>query len=543
MESIGKAGHSMSLAALKQHDPYINSIVDVTGQVALYTFNSKANEWEKTDVEGTLFMYTRSASPQYGFTIMNRLNMHNLVEPINKDLEFQLQEPFLLYRNSNLSIFSIWFYDKRDCHRIAELMAKVVDLEVQKTKESLGRNTPSKTNGCSEERPIDILEMLSKAKEEYERQVNSGPKHLTVEELFGASLNKNHRSPVAYSKLEVTEKVHQDCFRDHSNQVTPFTYEQSSAVHESVGKCDSPRNIPSSSLDQHESLTQILIPQASVAQSDLKTSPNYMCSSPTFSAASSCELHHTPVFASTSTATNAGMITVQQVTKRMSPLTSQPAEVQTCCAPIPVSGSSQFFTPLTVSSTRIHSVTSLPDQDFLQKIKLTQQQGQLQQNPFNKLSIAPTFPSTVNHLITPESFRESYPKPVTLNSIPSAVTQSLQLNKEVEVLPNCKSIRKKLPLLTSQAAPRTPCTTSVLLSPSVFQQCSVKTESEGKASCISPLSLVTPEPHSTLQSMVLSKHQLQETLLHLIKNDSDFLSTIHEAYLRVLTKNVQNIQL
>lgn len=43
----------------------------------------------------------RSASPYHGFTIMNRLSMENLVEPINKDLEFQLQDPFLLYRNSN----------------------------------------------------------------------------------------------------------------------------------------------------------------------------------------------------------------------------------------------------------------------------------------------------------------------------------------------------------------------------------------------------------------------------------------------------------
>lgn len=35
----------MSLAALKQHDPYITSIADLTGQVALYTFCPKANQW------------------------------------------------------------------------------------------------------------------------------------------------------------------------------------------------------------------------------------------------------------------------------------------------------------------------------------------------------------------------------------------------------------------------------------------------------------------------------------------------------------------
>lgn len=44
METLN-AGHMMSLAALQRRDPYINKLLDVTGQVALYNFNSKVNEW------------------------------------------------------------------------------------------------------------------------------------------------------------------------------------------------------------------------------------------------------------------------------------------------------------------------------------------------------------------------------------------------------------------------------------------------------------------------------------------------------------------
>ncbi|XP_040424619.1 mRNA-decapping enzyme 1A isoform X4 [Cygnus olor] len=238
--AAGRAGQEISLAALQRHDPYITSIADVTGQVALYSFSPKANEWEKTDIEGTLFVYKRSASPYHGFTIVNRLNMHNLVEPVNKDLEFQLHEPFLLYRNASLSIYSIWFYDKNDCHRIAKLMAKVVEQEAQRSQQvSQDRKSPSRTNGCSENRPIDILEMLSKAKDEYERnqisdlsiisssgmQQNANllksestetseqkpsiqvqdqtfqlrPKHLTLEELFGTSVPKEQPAPPSAS--------------------------------------------------------------------------------------------------------------------------------------------------------------------------------------------------------------------------------------------------------------------------------------------------------------------------------------------------------
>lgn len=50
-------------------------------------------------------MILRSASPKHGFTIMNRLSMENRTEPITKDLDFQLQDPFLLYRNARCESF------------------------------------------------------------------------------------------------------------------------------------------------------------------------------------------------------------------------------------------------------------------------------------------------------------------------------------------------------------------------------------------------------------------------------------------------------
>lgn len=48
---VGK-GRDISLAALQRHDPYINRIVDVASQVALYTFGHRANEWVRVDATG-----------------------------------------------------------------------------------------------------------------------------------------------------------------------------------------------------------------------------------------------------------------------------------------------------------------------------------------------------------------------------------------------------------------------------------------------------------------------------------------------------------
>ncbi|XP_061060704.1 mRNA-decapping enzyme 1B isoform X3 [Eubalaena glacialis] len=160
-------GRDISLAALRRHDPYISRIVDVASQVALYTFGHRANEWEKTDVEGTLFVYTRSASPKHGFTIMNRLSMENRTEPITKDLDFQLQDPFLLYRNARLSIYGIWFYDKEECQRIAELMKNLAQHEQLKAHHGAAVGASPVSLSSGEGKEADILRMLTKAKDEY----------------------------------------------------------------------------------------------------------------------------------------------------------------------------------------------------------------------------------------------------------------------------------------------------------------------------------------------------------------------------------------
>ncbi|KAM5335807.1 mRNA-decapping enzyme 1B isoform 1-T1 [Glossophaga mutica] len=176
---LGK-GRDISLAALQRHDPYINRIVDVASQVALYTFGHRANEWEKTDVEGTLFVYTRSASPKHGFTIMNRLSMENRTEPITKDLDFQLQDPFLLYRNARLSIYGIWFYDKEECQRIAELMKNLTQYEQLRAHQGAGAGISPVILSSGEGKEVDILRMLTKAKDEYTKcKTCSEPKQIT----------------------------------------------------------------------------------------------------------------------------------------------------------------------------------------------------------------------------------------------------------------------------------------------------------------------------------------------------------------------------
>ncbi|NXK36314.1 DCP1A enzyme, partial [Piprites chloris] len=583
MEAAGRAGQEMSLAALRRHDPFITGIADVTGQVALYSFSPKDNEWEKTDIEGTLFVYRRSASPYHGFTIVNRLNMHNLVEPVNKDLEFQLHEPFLLYRNASLSIYSIWFYDKNDCHRIAKLMAKVVEQEAQRSQQvSQDRKSPSRTNGCNENRPIDILEMLSKAKDEYERnqisdlsiisssgmQQSSNPpkpestepseqkpslqvqeqpfqsrqKHLTLEELFGTSVQKEQ--PTApYPNPERMEKLQADASaREQHSLLLPFSFDQSPVMQQSLGKSESPG--VKTGANQQDCLTPMLMPPASVSQPDIKNVSSYSVRlSPVLNSASTMEAAPAQMLPGLKQS-NSIMQVMQQAAKPISPLVNQPPSEGNHAPQNLMAGQSQLIAPLTTTNTGTVSNPSHTSVDLLQKLRLTPQHDQMQQQSLTKTSLTPNISASVGQLATPESFKESHTKPSALNSKIISPLQTVQQNKEPEVFPQTKTLSKASPVTPPQfVTATTTVTPSVLLSPSVFQQSATKaTEVENKASSSSPLTLAATEIQ-TKPPTVLSRSQLQEALIHLIKNDSHFLSTIHEVYLQVLTKSTDNIKL
>ncbi|XP_030743480.1 mRNA-decapping enzyme 1A isoform X2 [Echinops telfairi] len=538
MESLGRAGQEMSLAALKQHDPYITSIADLTGQVALYTFCPKANQWEKTDIEGTLFVYRRSASPYHGFTIVNRLNMHNLVEPVNKDLEFQLHEPFLLYRNASLSIYSIWFYDRDDCHRIAKLMANVVEEETRRSQQAArDKQSPSQANGCSDHRPIDILEMLSRAKDEYERTAPTGHKHLTVEELFGTSLPKEPLMAVGLDSEDM-EKRPGEASQKEPSTLLPFPFEQPGGgpQMESLGVQATPlHSVPP------EGPAPVLITPACITQAGDKHASSYVSPlSPVLSPPLPPETPHAqmpPSLPRSSARTQA----VKTTPRQRSPLLNQP--VPELNHPCLIASQSPFRAPLSMTGSAGASLASV---DLLQKLRLTPQQDQLQTQSLGKGAMAPSFPPAAGQLATPESFTEPPAKTATaraataapLRSMVLSPFQSMQQSQDADVFAQPKGLPGAIPVA---GAPAT--TPSVLLSPSAFQQVTARsTELERTASSPSPLTVGTSE-HQRKPPVLLSKAQLQDTLIHLIKNDSSFLSTLHEVYLQVLTKGKDGLSL
>ncbi|ESR37424.1 hypothetical protein CICLE_v10030291mg [Citrus x clementina] len=114
----------LNLTVLQRIDPFIEEILITAAHVTFYEFNIDLSQWSHKDVEGSLFVNTQ---PRFQFVVMNRRNTDNLVENPLGDFEFEVQVPYLLYRNASQEVNGIWFYNARECEEVANLFSRILN--------------------------------------------------------------------------------------------------------------------------------------------------------------------------------------------------------------------------------------------------------------------------------------------------------------------------------------------------------------------------------------------------------------------------------
>ncbi|KAJ6824390.1 mRNA-decapping enzyme-like protein isoform X1 [Iris pallida] len=121
-----KSTRALNLTVLQRIDPSVEDILITAAHVALYEFNIQQIQWGRKDVEGSLFVVKRNTQPRFQFVVMNRRSTDNLVEDILGDFEYELQVPYLLYRNAAQEVNGIWFYNSQDCEDVANLISRIL---------------------------------------------------------------------------------------------------------------------------------------------------------------------------------------------------------------------------------------------------------------------------------------------------------------------------------------------------------------------------------------------------------------------------------
>ncbi|GJN25048.1 hypothetical protein PR202_gb12832 [Eleusine coracana subsp. coracana] len=139
LASDGEGTRTLNLTVLQRLDPAIEDILITAAHVTLYDFDTNVNQWSRKDVEGSLFVVKRNAQPRFQFIVMNRRNTvmfffsyfigflllsDNLVEDLLGDFEYQLQVPYIMYRNAAQEVIGIWFYNTQECEEVANLFSR-----------------------------------------------------------------------------------------------------------------------------------------------------------------------------------------------------------------------------------------------------------------------------------------------------------------------------------------------------------------------------------------------------------------------------------
>lgn len=131
----------LNLTVLQRFDPTITDIILTASHVALYDFDINLNQWSRKEVQGSLFVVKRSKEPWYQFIVMNQNNTENLVEDLSGKFDFDLQVPYLLYRNSSQEVNGIWFYNPPECKLVADLFNRIIASYPRSISEPLDSDT------------------------------------------------------------------------------------------------------------------------------------------------------------------------------------------------------------------------------------------------------------------------------------------------------------------------------------------------------------------------------------------------------------------
>jgi len=118
-----------SLNILKRTDPNIVKILANASHAANYSFQQETNEWKKREVEGPFFVVQRKPTQQnqsmYAMIVLNRLNANNYIQYLNTGINFQVSDPYIIFRTQKETI-GFWFGNANERNAIANVVQGVL---------------------------------------------------------------------------------------------------------------------------------------------------------------------------------------------------------------------------------------------------------------------------------------------------------------------------------------------------------------------------------------------------------------------------------
>lgn len=123
----------LNLGVLRRYLPSITAIVSIAANAVVYNFSPTSQSWDKTSVEGTLFVCEQEPRVIAGLTILracvfvlNRRGLNNLVVELNKASVCEASDELIMFNVENASgvateedggdtqVIGIWIHADQD---------------------------------------------------------------------------------------------------------------------------------------------------------------------------------------------------------------------------------------------------------------------------------------------------------------------------------------------------------------------------------------------------------------------------------------------
>lgn len=157
-------------------DKKVNAVVYEAPHCAYYQLNEVQRAWQKTEIQGPLFIVHRTEHPTYFLIILSKHKLGNFAQPITHDVHFEKMSPQLLaVRDQHSATHGVWFpqaehllqcYDKaveiQSIDKQTKSLKDILDLGKEDT--VLRSNSPEfiPEVGVPEEMPVLKSEFLLK---------------------------------------------------------------------------------------------------------------------------------------------------------------------------------------------------------------------------------------------------------------------------------------------------------------------------------------------------------------------------------------------
>jgi hypothetical protein len=139
----------LNLSVLRRYNPSILTILSIAANAVIYLFTPSTQQWEKSGVEGTLFVCEQTPPSSavdagYCVVVLNRRGLDNLILDLSQAQDVEVTAELLILRfqeGEAQKVMGIWIHEDKDDTR--EINAGLIQQCWEKVTSKNAKYTPS----------------------------------------------------------------------------------------------------------------------------------------------------------------------------------------------------------------------------------------------------------------------------------------------------------------------------------------------------------------------------------------------------------------